>query len=338
MGIKGLNKFLEKKCKNGIFKENLSKLKKKTIGIDTSIFLYKYTYMGNMILHFLKQIEHLLSYEITPVYLFDGKPTDDKSKVIEKRKETFKNNQEKIEELKKEIEKIEEENNFSDDTTSLLLNNLNDEIKKKTKNNIRISYEEVDKFKQILKNLNIYYYECDGETDCYVKSFFNKKLIDYVITEDLDFLTHGSKNVITKYTYSSNYVKINNLTLILKDLDIDYNSFVNLCLILGCDYYPKGVKNLGPVKGYNLIKKYSSIENILENENISIYEDFDYKHILSLFLTEKSIEIQKSSLYIHIKNVNKLYFENFDFDISNILLYIKKISETPNIMMFLNIK
>ena len=46
MGIKGLNKLLKERCSKGITKVYLNKLQNTCIAIDTSIFLYKYSYFG----------------------------------------------------------------------------------------------------------------------------------------------------------------------------------------------------------------------------------------------------------------------------------------------------
>ena len=53
---------------------------------------------------FLKQIEHLLSNGITPIYFFDGKPSEEKMKLIEKRNETHNKALDKINLLKKELD------------------------------------------------------------------------------------------------------------------------------------------------------------------------------------------------------------------------------------------
>jgi len=87
MGIKNINKLLKSKCNRGIKYISMEKLRKTYIGIDTSIYLYKYTYMGNMLECFLKQINHLLSYEITQIYIFDGKPSEEKKKIKKKKNE-----------------------------------------------------------------------------------------------------------------------------------------------------------------------------------------------------------------------------------------------------------
>jgi flap endonuclease-1 len=338
MGIKNLNKVLKKYNKNGIKKINISSLKNKTIGIDTSIYLYKFTYLGNMIESFLEQIKHLLENKITPVYLFDGKPTEDKKELIKQRKERLKNNEEIIKKLKEKGEKLREEINndeITEDMSKLLIE-IDEKIDKKTKNTIRINYEDVKKFKEILKNLGIFYYECNGETDIYVKSFFDKKLIDYVMTEDLDFLTHGCNKVLYNYKYNSNNMYLYDLELILNDLEIEYESFIDMCIILGCDYHMKGIKGIGPVNSYKYIKKYKRIKNIVENEKkIILEEDFNYENILKMFKHEIEININEKDIKISKNKINKDYFENTKLSINDIIKLIENFKYIINILTFL---
>lgn len=337
MGIKGLNKFLKKQCKNGITEINYKDLNGKFVGIDTSIFLYKYSYMGDMLSYFLKQIEHLLKYNITPLYLFDGKPTEDKKETINKRKETYKKNKEFIEELHKKKEELSENIEIDEIKEQVLL--IEEEIKKKTKNNVKVNFEDVLKFKEILKNLGIFYYECEGETDSFIKSFFDSNLIDYVITEDLDFLTHGCKNVITKYNYSKSKGELYNLDKILQDLTINHQSFVDFCIILGCDYYEKGIKNVGPVKGFQFIKKYKTLSNMLENEeSLSKEEDFNYENVLSMFYCNKELNISKDDIKIKKNNLNEDYFKNLSYKTEKLINLVKLFKYRITILSFMEKK
>lgn len=337
MGIKNLNKFLKKKCKNGIVEISLKELKGEFIGIDTSIFLYKYSYMGDMLKYFLKQIEHLLKNNITPIYLFDGKPTEDKRDTINKRKETYNKNKNNIEELKNKKEELLE-NSIDLEEIEEELKNIQKEIDKKTKNNVKVDFVEVLKFKEILKNLGIFYYDCDGETDSYIKSFFDEKLINYVITEDLDFLTHGCKNVISKYNHSKTKVSLYNMEKILKDIDLEHESFIDFCIILGCDYHEKGIKNIGPVKGYNLIKKYKNLKNILDNEEtIEEDEEFNYENILNMFKCIKDLNLTKDNVKIDKKKLNIEYFNEIPYNMTQIINLIKnfKYKSTINILSYM---
>ncbi|KAI1724823.1 flap endonuclease 1 [Ditylenchus destructor] len=54
------------------------------------------------------------------------------------------------------------------------------------------------------------------------------------------------------------------LEKILKCLEFTFEQFVDLCILLGCDYCPS-IRGIGPKKAFELISQYKSIENILEN-------------------------------------------------------------------------
>lgn len=336
MGIKNLNKFLKKKCKNSIKEIDYKQLEGKFIGIDTSIFLYKYSYMGDMLVYFIKQIEHLLKNNITPIYLFDGKPTEDKRELIIKRKETYEKNKKTIEELKIKKEELIQ-NTLNLDDIEEQLNNIQNNINKKTKNNVKVNFEKVIQFKEILDNLGIFYYECEGETDSYIKSFFDNKLIDYVITEDLDFLTHGCKNVLCKYNYSRKKIILYNLENILNELEISYESFVDFCIILGCDYYSKGIKNIGPVKGYDFIKKYKSIKCMLDNENFPDDEDFDYETVLKMFHFRIELGLEKDNLKINKNKLNYEYLKKKDYKLEKVIKLVElfKYKSKINILSYM---
>ncbi|SVA44598.1 uncharacterized protein METZ01_LOCUS97452 [marine metagenome] len=337
MGIKNLNKLLKSKCNQGIRNISIEKLRKKYIGIDTSIYLYKYTYMGNMLECFLKQINHLLSYEITPIYFFDGKPSEEKKKLIEKRNSQYKKSLDKIEEMKKELEQLEKIEEPSDDII-LQIHLKEEQIRKKNKSTIRINKNELGELKKILKNLGIYYYECNGEADIYMKSFSQKKLLDYVITEDLDFLTHGCENILYNYNYNSEKLKLYNLNQILNDLGMNYKSFVDFCIMLGCDYSCK-IPGFGPKTGYKLIKEYKSYFELKDKKEIKIPENFQYQESLKMFIEGPEILINKKMLKLQKDNINKQELEEMNLNIRIIEKIIHKIENIKyefNILDFLH--
>lgn len=51
------------------------------------------------------------------------------------------------------------------------------------------------------------------------------------------------------------------LDKVLKSLDLEMDQFIDLCILLGCDYAPS-VKGIGPKKGYQLIKEHKRLETV----------------------------------------------------------------------------
>lgn len=322
MGIRNLNKILKKYCSNGIKEINIKDLKNKTIAIDTSIYLYKYTFNGNMIECFIKQINHFLKHNITPVYLLDGKPTDEKRDLINKRKEMYNNKKEIIKNLLENKLKIEKEieilkNNNNEEKNEIIkdeldkyfleINLINETIKKKQKGNIKIDWYKVDLLKELFKDCNIFYYQCNGETDVFVKEFFNNKLIDYVITEDLDFLTHNCSNILYNYNFMNNSLLHYNYDIILKELELTKEIFVDFCILCGCDYSPT-VRGIGHITAFKLIKKYGTIEEIIKNNKKFDFNNFNYDQSRKMFNLHPEINVSSKKIKI-IKKENYNLFE-----------------------------
>ena len=366
MGIHNLNRILKKHCKNGIKEINIKELKGNFVAIDTSIFLYKFSFMGNMINSFILQITHLLKNNITPVYLFDGKPTTEKKELIKDRKEKLAKKEsdvrdlkEKRDLLKQSIDDIKQMDNNEEIIEKLQRLNLEYKelcvsIGKKEKSCIRIDWNKVKILKEILEKCNIYYYQCEGETDIYVKEFFKHNLIDYALTEDLDFLTHGCKKVLYGYNYKKQVLQCYNLNIILEELELTQEKFIDMCILMGCDY-TSTIKKIGPITAYKLMKLHNNIEEILEeiktNKKYKKYipkEDFNHIKARNMFNLHYNIDISKKKLRIkrpdntniltqqliqeavNVKNINNL-IKSFQ--------KIKKINKPPkNIMMFLNKK
>ena len=80
-------------------------------------------------------------------------------------------------------------------------------------------------------------------------------------SEDMDFLTFGCPILLKK----GNKLQELRLDTVLKDLDINYNSFINLTILLGCDYSPT-IKGIGYKTAYKLIKEHNNISTII-NKN-----------------------------------------------------------------------
>jgi flap endonuclease-1 len=69
----------------------------------------------------------------------------------------------------------------------------------------------------------------------------------------------------------------------LKELELTQEQFVDLCILLGCDYTGT-IPGIGYKRAYNFIKKYSTIENIIKGEKINPIDDFDYIGARNLFM------------------------------------------------------
>ena len=72
---------------------------------------------------------------------------------------------------------------------------------------------------------------------------------------------------------------------VLKEMDFTMDMFIDMCILLGCDYCDP-IKGIGPKKAVELIKKYKSIDEIIKNLDQKKYplpEKFPYEEVRELF-------------------------------------------------------
>ena len=97
--------------------------------------------------------------------------------------------------------------------------------------------------------------------------------------------------------------------------------FIDMCILCGCDYTIK-INAIGSINAFKLIKKYKSIENIIENIkdnakykiNEKFLSNFNYKEARLIFNEDHNIiindkkELNKKELILFM-NKNKIKFD-----------------------------
>jgi len=128
MGIKGLKRYLEENAPEGFGHYFLHGFAGKKMAIDISGLMYKYMSVSrnrvidstnlmmseldqqkifdNWIKMLLDNVKLFLENDITPVYVFDGRPLGDKNEEIQRRNEARRTKQQEVEHIKQEIKEI----------------------------------------------------------------------------------------------------------------------------------------------------------------------------------------------------------------------------------------
>ena len=78
MGPRKLNQFFRSKQPDGIREIGLSEFSGKTIVVDASIYLYRFNTNNELIENLYIMISILRQNNITPIFIFDGKPPPEK--------------------------------------------------------------------------------------------------------------------------------------------------------------------------------------------------------------------------------------------------------------------
>lgn len=330
MGIKSLNNIIKNYANSSIRDITLNELWGKKIAVDTSIYLYRFKHFNNDILSgFTRQILKLLKNGITPFYIFDGKPPEEKKEVLDTRKnrkaylhykcEILENIMLKKDNMENYLENIELSkeklteyfNSFKDINNEECLKELN-KVKKQI---ITITKNDNILLKQYFDLLNIPYYECNGEAETFCAILSKEKIVNGCLTEDTDFLASGGQNLYKNFNINRNFLTNVNLDNILEQLELSYKEFLDLCILCGCDYTTK-INGIGPITSLKMIKKYNNIEAIIEEiktkKKYKIPENFDYKNARKLFLEPNfSYDINFLKSKLKMNNVDSVEIINF---------------------------
>ncbi|CAG0894692.1 unnamed protein product [Cyprideis torosa] len=205
---------------------------------------------------------------IRPLYVFDGKPPELKSGELSKRKE-------RREEAAKELAKAEELGE-------------KEEIYKFSRRLVKVTSHHNDECKKLLGLMGIPYVEAPCEAEAQCAELVKKGNVYGTATEDMDALTFGSKIVLRHMTFSEARkmpFKEFNLDKVLKGLELTHDQFVDLCILLGCDY-TDSIRGVGPKRVIELIRTHKSIEAVLKALDAKKYpppEDWNFEGARRLF-------------------------------------------------------
>jgi flap endonuclease-1 len=348
MGIKNFYKFIEKYSPNSIKKVKINDYSGKTLGVDANLILYRFL---NRNIHFLynkkdSNIENnydmfylqildcvLLAYDynIKLVFVFDGKTPDIKKDTVKQRKLKRSNAKKELDIFNKELEELENIDDFDEDSDMENINSLTnltaDEILNKKKkillNSIHLNSSLIKSVQELLTCCGIPVINAPEEADSQLAYLSKNNIIDGIITNDFDNLTFGGKKIIMDFFGKNTFFRtINEINLedLLKSLNLTYESFVELCTLFGSDYSESTEYNYD--KAYDLIKSYSTCKNFPDNLKVS--EKINIELIKNYFINPPNVE-KNINLEFFVFNETK-FFEFINPKINDIITkrYIDK--------------
>lgn len=259
MGIKNLSSLLNTYAPNCISKKQFSDLTGKKIAIDSALLIYSYVIAirnsseditnvdGEITSHIHAVVSKTLLYldnSITPIFVFDGKPPVLKNETLDKRKE------------EREMAKRLMDDEENDDKRTKL-------FKKSTV----ITWKQMDQCKEILRAMGIPVIESPEESDSQCANLTKNDMVYGVGSEDMDILTFGSKKLLRNISSSKkNDIVEYDLEKALEELKYSYQEFIDLCILLGCDYVCH-IDGIGVKRAKEIIDEYRTIDNFLEKSN-----------------------------------------------------------------------
>lgn len=211
MGVKDLYKQIEKYAHGTVHEHPLKHYAGKTLVIDISIFLYKWTHArvsvgGKNINHIqgvFYQASRMLAAGVRPLYAFDGAPGVEKHAVMQLRKEQRDNGA------------------------------------------LRVPHTATDDVKRVLDLMGVEYFQAAGEAETAAAAMILGERAYAIVSEDSDCLAYPhsrmirlSGDVCMEYAHDD----------IAAAMGLTSEQFTQFCVMLGTDY---NARVLPPTRAYN---------------------------------------------------------------------------------------
>lgn len=310
MGIKNLNKYLYENCsKQAISKIHLRKLSGKTIVIDTSIYLYHFLGENALMENMYLLISILKLYEITPIFIFDGKPPPEKHELLRKRYTDKKDAQSRYQILQESLGNLTAEERKE---ALLEMSNLKRQC-------IRIYDEDIIKIKELMDAYNVTYYVSPNEADDLCVYLVKKEHAWGCMSDDMDMFLYGCPYVLRNLSLMNHTITLYNTQQILLELELSEKEFCEIMTISGTDYNIHSTTTLHEtLKWFQEYKKYKTI---CLGRNIKHLEFYIW-----LMKYTKYIKNYRELFNIfHIfRGKNNYKYENMSFTLKNNINYDKE--------------
>ncbi|CZR57712.1 probable DNA repair endonuclease rad2 [Phialocephala subalpina] len=285
MGIKQLFQIIKEECPDSYKEGEIKNQFGRKVAIDASMSIYSFLIAvrsggemltnedGETTSHLMGMFYRTLRIVdngIKPVYVFDGAPPKLKSGELAKRFQRKATATEGLEEAK--------ETGTAED------------VEKFSRRTVRVTREHNAECQRLLKLMGVPYIiaPTEAEAQCAVLARAGK--VYAAASEDMDTLCFDSPVLLRHLTFSEQRKEpIQEIFLekVLSGLNMERKQFVDLCILLGCDYLDP-IPKIGPHTALKLIREYGDLESFVAaveagKTKFTIPEDWPYKDARELF-------------------------------------------------------
>jgi flap endonuclease-1 len=297
MGVPYLNRFLKQNACKGMSRVSLSNYKGKKIVVDTSIYLYRFMSEGLFIENFYLMMTLFIKYEITPIFVFDGIPPQEKKAEIEFR---YARKERAYEEYRKRLQEYEEAVGNRRKTLKKELDNLKRQF-------IRVDKDDIQLVKNLIQAYGLSYYTAKGEADVVCAELMKRGMVDACMSDDMDLFVYGCNKVLRYLSILNSTVIEYDLDVILNELNITFEGFRRVCVASGTDYNKSDHYNENHID--EIFSSYKVFANDSNEDSTAFYD----------WLSDKRVVPRQSN---DLHNVEELFNpENYHEDIDNLVIY-----------------
>ncbi|KAH9045050.1 PIN domain-like protein [Lactarius hengduanensis] len=263
MGIKGLTALISEHAPKAIREHDIKHLFGRKVAIDASMSIYQFLIAvrqrdGEMLMNdagettshlmgFFYRTIRIVENGIKPAYVFDGKPPELKAGVLAKRFE-------RREEAKAEGEEAKETGTAED-------------VERFSRRTVKVTREHNEECRRLLRLMGIPVVIAPSEAEAQCAELARGGKVYAAGSEDMDTLTFNAPILYRHLTFSEakkEPISEINLKVALEGLQMDMSQFIDLCILLGCDYL-EPIRGIGPKSALKLVREFGGLEGILEH-------------------------------------------------------------------------
>ncbi|XP_077415867.1 putative flap endonuclease 1 homolog isoform X1 [Vanacampus margaritifer] len=258
MGITKLADLIRLEAPGAISHKDISDYTGKVIALDTSIVMNQFrtaTPSLNPLTGLFFRTLTFLEHDIKPAFVFDGRPPGEKIVALQKRAEA---------------------------------------AGWRSPNHLGTASLQTKDCFHLLKLLGVPVIQAPGDAEAFCAWLVRRGTAEAVASEDMDTLPFGANVLIRQLNAKrdSDIVEYS-LPKLLEKLQLSHKEFVDLCILLGCDYCDK-ITGFGPKRALKLIQQYRTIENVILHINRKTHpvpDNWKYKEAQKLFLETPHAEV-----------------------------------------------
>lgn len=287
MGIKHLHQLIQEHAPDAIKAGEIKNQFGRKVAIDASMSIYSFliavrsggeqlmnesgettSHLMGLFYRTLRMVDN----GIKPLYVFDGAPPKLKSGELAKRFQRKTEAQAAAEEAK--------ETGTAED------------VEKFSRRTVRVTREHNEECRRLLKLMGIPFIVAPTEAEAQCAVLARGGKVYAAASEDMDTLTFNSPILLRHLTFSEQrkepILEIH-LDKVLEGLAMDRTQFIDLCILLGCDYLDP-IKGIGPSTALKLIREHKDLEGVVKHiqsqpkGKLTIPEDWPFADARLLFL------------------------------------------------------
>ncbi|KAL8807546.1 MAG: hypothetical protein Q9223_005223 [Gallowayella weberi] len=209
---------------------------------------------------------------IKPLYVFDGAPPKLKSGELAKR-------------FARKAEATEQHEEAKETGTA-------EEVEKFSRRTVKVTREHNNECKKLLTLMGVPYIVAPTEAEAQCAVLARAGKVYAAASEDMDTLCFDSPILLRHLTFSEQrkepILEIH-LDKVLEGLGMERKQFIDLCILLGCDYVDP-IPKVGPSSALKLIRDHGTLEAVVEHiktdpkKRYTIPDDWPYQDARELFV------------------------------------------------------